>query len=89
MIFVFLFFFIGEFWDVVKVIFFERVVVIFLFILGIVYLFFVKFWFGNMKREELFYLLKRFISVFVILYIILVFFIYFYDINGVVYFIFV
>ncbi|WCN28220.1 DUF2391 family protein [Thermococcus kodakarensis] len=80
------FLFTGELWDVAKAISLERAVVIFLLTLGIAYLFLVKSRLGNMKREELFHLPKRLISVSVISYTISALLIYLYDINGVAHF---
>ncbi|WP_054840988.1 DUF2391 family protein [Thermococcus peptonophilus] len=81
------FLFTGELWDVAKAISPpERAIVIFLLTLGIAYLFLVKSRLGNMKREELFHLPKRLISVSVISYTISALLIYLYDINGVAHF---
>lgn len=80
------FLFTGELWEVAKAISIERAMLIFLLTLSIAYLFLVKSRLGNMKREELFHLPKRLISVSVISYTTSAFLIYLYDINGVAHF---
>ena len=77
------FLFTGELWDVAKDISVERSVLIFLLTLGIAYLFIAKSRIGNLKREELFHVPKRLLTVAVIAYAISAGLIYIYGINSV------
>ncbi len=82
------FLFTGEIWDVAKVISLERSIAIFLLTIFLAYLFIVQSKIGNLKREELFHIPKRLISVSVISYLISAVLIYLYGINVVAHFTF-
>ncbi len=77
------FLFTGELWDVAKDISVERSFLIFLLTLGIAYLLIAKSRIGNIKREELFHVPKRLLTVAVIAYAISAGLIYLYGINSV------
>jgi len=77
------FLFTGELWDVAKDISVERSFLIFLLTLGVTYLFIAKSRIGNLKREELFHVPKRLLTVAVIAYAISAGLIYIYGINSV------
>ena len=76
------FLFTGELWEIAKDISMERSVMILLMTLGVAYLFIAKSRIGNLKREELFHIPKRLLTVTGIAYIISAGLIYLYGING-------
>jgi uncharacterized membrane protein len=80
------FLFTGELWDVAKDISIERSLAIFLMTLVLAYLFITKSKIGNLKREELFHVPKRLLTVAVISYATTSFLIYLYGINSVAHF---
>lgn len=77
------FLFTGELWNVAKDISLERSLAIFLMTLAIAYLFIAKSRIGNLKREELFHVPKRLLTVATISYLISAGLIYLYGINGI------
>nr|WP_240921970.1 DUF2391 family protein [Thermococcus sp. ES12] len=76
------FLFTGELWEVAKDISVERSLAILLMTLGVAYLFIAKSRIGNLKKEELFHVPKRLLTVTVIAYMISAVLIYVYGING-------
>ncbi len=80
------FLFTAELWDIAKDISVERSIVVFLMTLGIAYLFIVKSRIGNLKREELFHIPKRLLTVTGIAYFISALLIYIYGINTLAHF---
>ncbi|WP_088865740.1 DUF2391 family protein [Thermococcus barossii] len=76
------FLFTGELWEVAKDISVERSLAILLMTLGVAYLFIAKSRIGNLKKEELFHIPKRLLTVTVIAYMISAVLIYVYGING-------
>jgi uncharacterized membrane protein len=75
------FLFTGELWEVAKDISIERSLAIFLMTLLLAYLFIAKSKIGNLKREELFHVPKRLLTVATISYLISAGLIYLYGIN--------
>lgn len=80
------FLFTGEIWDVAKDISVERSLAIFFVTLGVAYLFIAKSRIGNLKREELFHVPKRLLTVAAISYTVTATLIYLYGINSVAHF---
>jgi len=76
------FLFTAELWDIAKDISIERSFLIFLMTLGLAYLFIVKSRIGNLKKEELFHIPKRLLTVTGIAYLISALLIYIYGINS-------
>ncbi|ASI98279.1 hypothetical protein A3L02_01190 [Thermococcus celer Vu 13 = JCM 8558] len=76
------FVFTSELWEIAKDTSVERSILILLMTLGIAYLFIVKSRIGNLKKEELFHIPKRLLTVIVIAYMISAGLIYLYGING-------
>jgi len=77
------FLFTGEVWEIAKDISIERSVLIFSFTMLLAYLFLTRSMLGNLKREEVFHIPKRLITVAVISYAISAFMIYVYGINAI------
>ena len=77
------FLFTGEVWETAKDISIERSVLIFSFTMLLAYLFLTRSMLGNIKREEVFHIPKRLITVAVISYAISAFMIYVYGINAI------
>ncbi|WP_297506360.1 DUF2391 family protein [Thermococcus sp.] len=77
------FLFTGEVWDVAKDISIERSLIIFLLTLLLAYLFLAKSRIGNIKREEVFHVPKRLLTVASISYAVSAFLIYLYGINSI------
>jgi len=76
------FLFTAELWEIAKDISVERSLIIFLMTLGVAYLFIAKSRIGNLKREELFHIPKRLLTVTGIAYLISAGLIYLYGINS-------
>jgi len=76
------FIFTEELWDIAKDISVERSMVILLMTLGVAYLFIAKSRIGNLKKEELFHVPKRLLTVTGIAYLTSALLIYLYGING-------
>lgn len=77
------FLFTGELWEIAKDISVERSLVILIMTLTIAYLFIAKSRIGNLKKEELFHVPKRLLTVTLIAYLISAGLIYLYGINGI------
>jgi len=75
------FIFTGEVWDVAKDISIERSLGIFLMTMGLAYLFLTKARLGNLKREEVFHVPKRLITVALISYAVSAVLIYLFGID--------
>ncbi|WP_394335097.1 DUF2391 family protein [Thermococcus siculi] len=75
------FLFTGELWEIAKDISLGRSMAIFLMTLTVAYLFIAKSRIGNLKREELFHIPKRLLTVAIISYLISAGLIYLYGIN--------
>ncbi len=84
--FAFPFLFTGELWDIAREISFERSVTIFIITVVVAYLFIAKSRIGNLKKETLFYIPKRLLTVLFIAYLISAGMIYLYGINLVAHF---
>jgi len=80
------FLFTGEVWDVAKDISIERSFVIFVLTMLLAYLFLTKSRIGNLKREEVFHIPKRLLTVAIISYAISAFLIYVYGISSIAHF---
>ena len=80
------FLFTGEVWDVAKDISLERSLAIFLMTLALAYLFLTKANLGNLKREEIFHIPKRLVTVALISYAVSAFLIYIFGINYIAHF---
>lgn len=80
------FLFTGEVWDVAKDISVERSLAIFLMTLILAYLFLTKANLGNLKREEVFHIPKRLITVALISYAVSAFLIYIFGIDYIAHF---
>ncbi|WP_162840172.1 DUF2391 family protein [Thermococcus thioreducens] len=76
------FLFTAELWEIAKDISVERSLLVFLMTLGVAYLFIAKSRIGNLKREELFHVPKRLLTVTGIAYMISAGLIYLYGINS-------
>ncbi len=84
--FAFPFLFTGELWDIAREISFERSLAIFIITVVVAYLFIAKSRIGNLKKETLFYIPKRLLTVLFIAYLISAGMIYLYGINLVAHF---
>ena len=80
------FLFTGEVWDVAKDISIKRSLAIFVMTMGLAYLFLTKARIGNLKREEVFHVPKRLITVAFISYAVSAFLIYIFGINYIAHF---
>ncbi|AHL23723.1 putative membrane protein [Thermococcus nautili] len=80
------FIFTGEVWDVAKDISVERSLAIFLMTIGLAYLFLTKAQLGNLKREEIFHVPKRLITVALISYAVSAVLIYLFGIDYIAHF---
>lgn len=80
------FLFTGEVWDVAKDISVERSLAIFVMTVVLAYLFLTKAHVGNLKREEVFHIPKRLITVALISYAVSAFLIYIFGINYIAHF---
>ncbi len=80
------FLFTSELWEIAKDISLERSLLVFLMTLGVAYLFIAKSRIGNLKREELFHVPKRLLTVTGIAYFISAGLIYLYGINWIAHF---
>ncbi|NJE09565.1 DUF2391 family protein [Thermococcus sp. MAR1] len=76
------FLFTEELWEIAKDISVERSIAVLLMTLGVAYLFITKSRIGNLKREELFHIPKRLLTVTAIAYLISAVLIYVYGINS-------
>ncbi|CAD5243494.1 DUF2391 family protein [Thermococcus camini] len=76
------FLFTEELWETAKDISVERSIAVLLMTLGVAYLFITKSRIGNLKREELFHIPKRLLTVTAIAYLISAVLIYVYGINS-------
>nr|WP_240703255.1 DUF2391 family protein [Thermococcus indicus] len=76
------FLFTAELWEIAKDISVERSIAVLLMTLGVAYLFIAKSRIGNLKREELFHIPKRLLTVTGIAYLISAVLIYVYGINS-------
>ncbi len=76
------FLFTAELWDIAKDISVERSIAVLFMTLGVAYLFIAKSRIGNLKREELFHIPKRLLTVTGIAYLISAVLIYVYGINS-------
>jgi len=80
------FIFTGEVWEIAKDISVERSLAIFLMTIGLAYLFLTKAQLGNLKREEIFHVPKRLVTVALISYAVSAVLIYLFGIDYIAHF---